>query len=224
MLSDENAIALSTELNSLLWTEDTPPVDGSTIDAIQETGGKITQPCGNMQCTAHSLICAALALEYEEQITTRGGSVLVVYPEQLKSDPPFAIMKHWWIVNSSGLLDLSLNLAVPSAHKPIIFQNRNVADPTWKIVFKDNFPQIFDAARKCQLSGKYGVFYQTDAKTVVNRENIGPDLQTVFQPAERIGIQLRYIDLVAHCQRFLNTGESLTHLSQEEAWNKMASL
>jgi len=164
VLSDLNAIALSQELNSLLWTTDTPVVDGSVIAAIQGTGGEITQPNGNMQCVAHSCICAALVLEHEEQVTTRGGSVLVVYPEQSMSDGPLAIMRHWWVVGNTGLFDVSLNLAGLSVHKPIIFKNRNVADPTWQVVFKDDFARIVDAAKRCHAARKCGVFYQTEAK------------------------------------------------------------
>lgn len=223
MLSDLTAIVFSKELNSLLWTTDTPVVDGSVIAAIQETGGEITQPNGNMQCAAHALICAALVLGHEEQITTRGGSVLVVYPEQSKLDRPFAIMKHWWIVSAAGLCDFSLNLAGLSAHKPIIFQNRNVADLTWQIVFKDDFARIIDAASKCHATGKCGVFYQTDAKKVVSREEIEAEILNVFPPAEQMGIPLRYVDIAAHCKRFLTAGVSLSHLSQEEAWRQMAS-
>lgn len=217
MLSDYTAIALSKELNLLLWTNDTPILDAS----IREMGGEITQPNGNMQCAAHALICAAIVLENAEQITTRGGSVLIVYPEQSKHDSPFAIMKHWWIANSEGLIDFSLNLAGLSVHKPIIFQNRNVADLSWKIVFKDDFARIVDSARKCHAVGKCGVFYQTEAKSVVRREDIDADLMNFFPPAKRIGIPLRYIDIVAHCKRYLTLGMSLSHLSQEEAWRQM---
>ncbi len=223
MLSAPTAIALSKELNSLLWTNDTPTLDGSVIASIQERGGEITQPNGNMQCAAHALICAALALGHEEQITTRGGSVLIVYPEQSKLDPHFTIMRHWWIASSAGLIDFSLNLAGLSAHKPIVFQNRNVADLTWQIAFKDDFARIYDSARKCNAANKCGVFYQTEAKRVVRREEIDADLMGFFPPAERVGIPLRYIDIVDHCKQYLNAGMSLSHLPQEEAWRQMAS-
>ena len=155
-------------------------------------------------------------------MTTRAGSALVVYPEQPKHERPYFVAKHWWITILNGLCDLSLNLEGVSKHKPVIFRNANLADPNWKIVFDDDFKRIFDRSLKCRAAGMCGVLYQTDAKQIVAKETCDLDLLKVFRPAGKNGVALRYLDVVLHCERFLDGGESVLRLPQKEAWRNLA--
>ena len=222
MLTDSQVLALCSELNHLLWTDDSPELDPTVLETIRKEKIPFIQPKGNMQCSLHAAICAGLMWRQGEKVTTRGGSVLIVYPEQHKHDSPHFITKHWWITTSNGLFDLSLNLRGFSDHKPIVFRNINLADPSWQIVFKDDFRQIVGASAKSQATGIFGVFYQTDKKLLITKEIIEPDLLKPFTLAKAKNIEVRLLDVVLHCERFINGGGSLQHLPQEVAWKVLA--
>jgi hypothetical protein len=222
VFTEAQVLALCSELNHILWTEDTPDF-GTEISKSFPQGEKfVYQPKGNMQCCAHACVCAGLMWRQGEKVTTRAGSALVVFPEQRKHDSPFFIAKHWWITTSNGLLDLSLNLSGISIHKPIIFHNKNLADPNWRVAFKDDFARIFGDSSKCRAEGNCGVFYQTDKKLVVTKELIEPDLLKPFSAAKSKNLSVSFLDIILHCERFLNGGESLKQLPQEIAWQVLS--
>ena len=218
VFTEAQALALCPELNHILWTEDTPDLGAEISESFGQVKNFVYQPKGNMQCCAHACVCAGLMWRQGEKVTTRAGSALIVFPEQRKHDRPYFIAKHWWITTSSGLLDLSLNLSGISIHKPIIFHNKNLADSNWKVVFKDDFAQIFDDSSKCRTEGNNGVFYQTDKKLVVTKELIESDLPKLFSAAKSKNLPVSFLDIILHCERFLNGGESLQGLPQETAW------
>lgn len=199
MLTDTQSLILCSELNRLLWTKDAPAPSPNMVSALELTGAEVSLAKGNMQCVAHAMVCAGIALMNGETVKIRGGSAIVVYPELTKDSDPHWIAKHWWISTNQGLCDLSLRVDGLSKHKPVIYRNRNLADPKWQVVFKDNFGQIVAAARKCHESGDCGVFYETENKKVVARDELQADLSQFFPAAEKIGIPLRFRDLVAHC-------------------------
>jgi hypothetical protein len=174
-----------------------------------------------MRCTCHAVVCAGLLLRRGEQVTTRGGSALVVYPEQPPNEKAYFIAKHWWITTPEGLCDLSLDLRPLSNHKPVVFRNANLVDRSWKVVFKDDFQRIIKDSVACRAAGMCGVFYQTDAKRVVSRDACEADLTNVFPPAGDDGVPLRHLDIVLHCERFLSGGESALRLSQKETWRHL---
>jgi hypothetical protein len=221
VLTDAQVLALCSELNHILWTEDTPVLGSEISRPFSQHEKFVHQPKGNMQCGAHTVVCAGLMLRQGESVTTRSGSALVVYPEQQKQEKPLFIAKHWWMTISSGLFDLSLNLSGISNHKPIIFRNANLADPHWKVVFKDDFAHILDDALKYHAVRTCGVFYQTDNKIVVTKEILEPDLLKEFTPARNKGLPLKYLDIVRHCERLLQGGKCLLQLPQEAAWQTL---
>ena len=219
-LSDSQVIVLAAELNHILWTTDTPQLDP---EIAVTCGADVQLIGGNFQCVAHSVVCAALLLRRGENVITRAGSALVVYPEQRRSERPHFIAKHWWITTSEGLCDLSLNLEGLSAHKPIIFGNRNLSDSKWKVVFKHDFKSLLDSAAKSQTEDVCGVFYQTDNKLSVTKEQLEFDLNKIFDAAETAGVHLRYLNIVIHCESLLSGGNSLRQLPQLEAWRYLAA-
>jgi len=158
MLNDTQNVALAAELNHLLWTNDPPEITPDVAACLRDDPGMEFSGV-NMQCAAHSVVCAGLMLRLSEKVTTRGGSALVVYPEQKQFEKPFVVMKHWWISNSLGLCDFSLNLGSYSAHKPIIYRNRNVADLRRRISFRDDFRQAMSEAEESHAARIHGVFY-----------------------------------------------------------------
>ena len=220
-LDDLQVIALASELNHLLWTDE-PPEMTPDIARVMRDDPTMELSRLNMHCQAHSAVCAGLMLRRGDTVTTRGGSALIVFPEQRQFDKPHFVMKHWWISTSAGLCDLSLNLTEFSKHKAIIFGNKNVADPNWRVAFKDDFKRTFEDAAKSHASGTCGVFYQTDAKLSVTREEFEPEWVKVFSAAKKRGIPLRFIDIIEHSERLLKGGESLRHLPQQEAWKHLA--
>ena len=220
-LSDSQVIALASELNHLLWTDDAPEV-APDIAKVMRDDPMMELSRLNMHCQAHSAVCAGLMLRRGDTVTTRGGSALVVFPEQRQFDKPHFVMKHWWISTSAGLCDLSLNLTEFSKHKAVIFGNKNVADPNWRVAFKDEFKRTFEDAAKSHAAGICGVFYQTDAKLLVTREEFEPEWVKVFSAAKKRSVPLRFIDIIEHCERLLNGGETLAQLPQVEAWTRLA--
>jgi len=174
-----------------------------------------------MQCTSHALVCAALLFRQGDNVTTRAGSALVVYPNDPKTDKPHLILKHWWITASNGLCDLSLSLAGLSAHKPVIFRNMNLTDPSWRIVFKDDFRTVVAEASKSLAAGVCGVFYQTDKKRTVSKDSCEADLLQPFPPTKTNARPLRYIDIVRHCERLIDGGESVRTIPQEEIFTTL---
>lgn len=216
----EQVLSLARELNHLLWTEDPPDVPKEVATAAA-THPDFEILGTNMECVAHAMVCAGIFLRKGEKVVTRGGSALVVYPEQLASEEAHFVMKHWWITTSAGLCDLSLNLKGFSAHKPVIFANRNIADERWAVSFTHDFSRALKEARSCQAAKGFGVFYQTDAKKSVTLSGIEEDLEKNFPPASKQNLPLRFIDIVDHCERLLDGGESLVKLPQAEAWRTL---
>jgi hypothetical protein len=220
-LQDSQIIELAAELNSILWTPDSPRLDSRLapafrgVDEIQLIGG-------NMQCTAHSYVCAGIFLRRGEGVTTRSGSALIVYPEQSRTDRPHFIVKHWWITTPSGLCDLSLNLKGLSQHKPVVFENRNVADSKWRVVFKHDFQSLLNSADESQAENVSGVFYQTDNKMDLTLDEAESELCKYFEPASAKGIPLRYLDIVIHCEALLAGGASLRGIAQPEVWQRLS--
>lgn len=225
MITEQNAVALAKELNFLLWTVDTTVAVEADLAGVQKTGSETIRKKANMQWEAHALICSALVLRSEDQVVRRAGSALVVYPELPRKDRPHLLLSHGWIVANAGLIDVSLNLAPLSSHKPIVFENKNLPDPSWKVVFRDDVAQIFEAATKSHAGGKPGVFYVTSTRKVLTREEVAVDLKDVFPAAEKLGISLQYLQVFDHCEKLLSGGEtmSVSHLPQEEAWGELAS-
>jgi hypothetical protein len=218
VLDGQQVVILARELNHLLWTEDAPEIPAEVAAAtISEPHLEILGT--NMQCVAHAVVCAGIFLRQGEKVVTRGGSALVVYPELDASEEPHFVMKHWWITTSAGLCDLSLNLKGLSSHKPVVFANRNVADNRWKVSFTHDFSRALRDARNCHAAKGFGVFYQTDAKKSVTLSGIEADLAKEFSAAlKQGGVQLRFIDIVEHCERVLEGGQSLQMHPQMEAW------
>jgi hypothetical protein len=221
MLTDSQVLMLARELNHLLWTDDAPiiPSDVATI-ICHDPGVEISRK--NMQCVAHTVVCAGLLLRCGESVSTRAGSALVVFPEQRRDEKPHFVMKHWWFTTSSGLCDLSLNLSDFSAHKPAIFANRNITDPSWRVSFKDDFRRAMEEAEKCHAAQNCGVFYQTDNKMTVTLQQFEPELAKTFSGAEQRNVQLRFIDLIEHCERLLDGAPTLIQTPQIDAWRMLA--
>jgi hypothetical protein len=122
-----------------------------------------------------------------------------------------------------GLCDLSLRLEGVSEQRPVIFNNRNLRDSKWAVVFKDDFKKLVAAANKSRTAGICGVFYQTDNKMRVSKDDIHSDLlQQPFPPAKKLGVPLRYLDVVLHCEAFFRGGRSVAGLPQEEAWRQIS--
>ena len=220
MLDSAQIFALTRELNHVLWTGEKPEVPKEVQSAVA-ANPQFELLGTNMQCVAHSVVCAAIFVRRGYTVVTRGGSALVVYPEQLPSDEAHFVVKHWWITTTSGLCDLSLNLRGFSSHKPVIFGNRNLTDPKWRVSFTHDFRRTVREARECHAANECGVFYQTDAKQTVSPSGLEGDLLKTFTAAENIGISLRFIDIVEHCERLLEGKESVAGLPQLEAWRRL---
>jgi hypothetical protein len=219
--SNSEITAITAELNHLLWSDEPTNPTETVKAAIAQLPNADLLPT-NMNCATHAVVCCGLMLRRGEDVATRAGSALIVYPEQQQFDEPHWVMKHYWITTSQGLCDLSLNLFGFSKHKPIIFENKNIADPNWKVIFKDDFKATLDAARKSHVARVYGVFYQTDKKLSVTLDQFASDSTEIFSSARTRGIPLRSIDIVEHCERLLEGGESYTKIPQEDAWRRLA--
>jgi hypothetical protein len=221
MLSDSQVLTLATELNHLLWSDD-PPQMTPDVAEVMRNDPMFELSRVNMHCVAHSAVCAGLMLRMGETVTTRCGSALVVYPEQKQFEKPHFVMKHWWMTTSTGLCDFSLNLNGCSAHRPVIYANRNVADPCWKVSFKHDFRRSMEEAEKCHTAKVCGVFYQTDNKMSVTQQEFEPEMAKTFSAARKRNVPLRFIDIIDHCERLLGGGQSLKGLPQEQAWRHLA--
>jgi hypothetical protein len=221
VLTYAQVLALADELNHLLWTDD-PPQITPDIAAIIRDDPNFQFSRLNMNCQAHSAVCAALMLRMGERVMTRAGSALVVYPEQREFEKPHFVMKHWWMSTASGVCDFSLNLTEFSAHRAVIFANRNVAAPSWEVSCKQDFRRAMEEARKCQAAKQCGVFYQTDNSLTVTREEFEPELVKTFSAARKRDVPLRFLDIIEHCELLLKGGPSVKDLSQQEAWQQLA--
>jgi hypothetical protein len=215
-LSDEQILALSEELNHLLWTNDIPEFPPDMQATIARAQGQISVPEKNMQCAAHAIVCAAFMCRHDGQVMARAGSAYVVDP---KEPEPFNILRHYWITTSDGLMDLSLDVPGFGNCKPVIYQNRNIPDPKWVVAYKDSRERVASELERCRSSKGCAVVYWTENKLSVTPENVQPDLQKAFKPAQAKGIELKYGDIVCHCEQFIAGGQSLRSLAQEEAWN-----
>lgn len=220
MIPVSQIMELCKALNSILWTVDEPAQQAASLS--EYSGLEVEMRRQNFQCTAHAMICAALLCKRGEDVVIRGGSAIVVYPEQ-KDPNGLVILKHWWITSKTGLCDLSINLEGLSAQKPIVFSNKNISDPTWIVSFGDSWEKIIHASRKCHEAGRSGLFYQTDGKKSVNIEDLNRDLEGFFPPANSVGIPLRYIDIVKFCESLLAGETGALAPTQFETWRNIAN-
>ncbi len=215
MFTDSQILALTRELNHLLWTPDTPqPGLADGFDRVDLVGG-------NMHCVDHALVCAALLARKGATVTTRAGRALIAYPELRANYRPHLVAKHWWLTTTEGLCDLSLNLSPISAHKPIIYRNTNLAAPNWAIEFKHDYSQAIKAADKLQNDRLCGVVYQTANKMLLTLSQIEAELDKPSSATQKEGISVSYREFVTHCERVLEGGPSLRGKPQVEAWRRL---
>ena len=220
MLSDSQIKALAAEMNHLLWVDEPPQATPDT-ELLKQIPGFTLLPT-NMNCHAHMAVCCGLMLRREEKVEQRGGSALVVFPEQAQLEDAHFVAKHYWVTTPKGVCDLSLNPAGYSKHKPIVFENRNIPDPSWKVVCEDDFKTILDASRKTHASRVCGVFYQTDGKLPITWAEFEADSLKTVGSARKRNVPVRFIDIIEHCERLLDGGESYKKIPQEDAWRRLA--
>src|SRR5262249_4101656 len=126
------------------------------------------------------------------------------------------IGKHWWFsLDGHGLVDLSL-CSCSERENPLIYCNRSVGGG-WEVVFITDAPEKQASFLKAR---RRGCLYVTLAKKRVS--NFDSALTQNFTSAKEYGIQISYGQIADHCERLLNgTAESLTYLTQTEAWRRL---
>jgi len=218
MFSDPQIVALASELNHLLWTTRTP----EEFEQVEKKDGldRSSIPDRNMQCAAHAGVCAALMHEAGERVVARAGYAYAINP---KEPEPFNILRHYWITISTGLMDLSLDLAPLVRCNPVIYRNTNLTDQSWKVVFKHDLSCLKKEIQRLHSSTECGILYCTVNRRAVSSQLVQHDLAQVFPPAHEMGVDLKFANIVRHCKDLLKGGSSVKHLKQTDSWELLAS-
>lgn len=210
-------LTLKRELNFLLWTTDVPEVPENFPILVKSPATPESAKI-NIQCVSHSLITAAIFANLGYAVTTRAGIAFVLdtSPDgNPGSDHLNQIGKHWWLtVNDQGLVDLSLN---SETENPLIYFNRSVGG-RWQVGFSDYRTKLdaFLSARQ------RGCFYFTFNKQQVTPSALAQSLGQIFTPAKECGLSIPYNHIVHHCEQLISgAAESLTGLTQKEAWQRL---
>ncbi len=60
MFTDLQILNLASELNHILWTNDTPKVPEKAMEALAHAAMEVSTTERNMQCAAHMVVCGGL--------------------------------------------------------------------------------------------------------------------------------------------------------------------
>jgi hypothetical protein len=162
MFSDPQIVALASELNHLLWTTRTP----EELEQIEKRDGldRSLLPNRDLQCGAHADVCAAIMHRAGERVVARAGYAYAINPKEAE---PFNILRHYWSTTSTGLMDLSLDLAPLTDCNPVIYRNINLIDRSWKVVFKHDLSGLKQELRRLRASTECCMLYCTVNRRVV---------------------------------------------------------
>lgn len=219
LLSEEQVGQLKRELNSILWTDNTPdsaqpPEPGATTAQPKASASAI-----NIQSSAHALIAAELFLRRGCAVATRCGAAFMIErsPDgRRERDLLKQMSEHWWLTLADhGVVDLSLH----GTHEhPAIYCNRSLSG-NWLVQFGEMQKKL-DAFIQAK---EQGCFYFTFRKKHATQAELANEMMRGFVPAQKRGIPLHYRKIVEHCEKVLaGAVESLSVLPQMEAWERLA--